>query len=249
MKEYTVQQLAKIAGVSVRTLHHYDHIGLLKPASRNAARYRFYGKSELLRLQQILFFRELDCSLEDIARMLDSPGFDPVDALEAHRKELKNRAERLDTLLDTIDKTIRKLKGEKIEMSDEELYGGLSKEQAEAYAEEARQRWDPKLVDETNARVKTWSKEKWTKVNKEIDEIMRQLAALMGTPVEDRKVQALVARHRAYLNNFYEVKPDMYRGLGKLYVEDPRFMAYFEKYRAGLADYLAQAIEYYCDKK
>jgi DNA-binding transcriptional MerR regulator len=249
MKEYTVQQLAKIAGVSVRTLHHYDQIGLLKPASRNAARYRFYGETELLRLQQILFFKELDCSLEDIERILDSPGFDPVDALEAHRKELKSRAERLDTLLATIDKTIKKLKGENIEMSDEELYGGLSKEQAEAFAEEARQRWDPKLVNETNANVKKWSKDKWASVNKELDEILRQLAALMGTPVEDRKVQALVARHRAYLNNFYEVKPGMYRGLGKLYVEDPRFRAYFEKYRAGLAAYLAQAIEFYCDNE
>ena len=249
MKEYTVQQLAKIAGVSVRTLHHYDHIGLLKPSSRNAARYRFYGEAELLRLQQILFFRELDCSLDDIARILDSPGFDPIDALEAHREELKKRAKRLDKLLETIDKTLRKLKGAKMEMSDQELYGGLSKEQAEAYAEEARQRWDPKLVDETNARVKKWSKEKWARVNKEIDEIMRQLAALMGNPVEERKVQALVARHRAYLNNFYEVKPGMYRGLGKLYTEDPRFRAYFEKYRAGLADYLALAIEFYCDKE
>ena len=249
MKEYTVQQLAKIAGVSVRTLHHYDHIGLLKPSSRNAARYRFYGEAELLRLQQILFFRELDCSLDDIARILDSPGFDPIDALEAHREELKKRAKRLDKLLETIDKTLRKLKGAKMEMSDQELYGGLSKEQAEAYAEEARQRWDPKLVDETNASVKKWSKEKWARVNKEIDEIMRQLAALMGNPVEERKVQALVARHRAYLNNFYEVKPGMYRGLGKLYTEDPRFRAYFEKYRAGLADYLALAIEFYCDKE
>ncbi len=249
MKEYTVQQLAKIAGVSVRTLHHYDHIGLLKPSSRNAARYRFYGESELLRLQQILFFRELDCSLDDIARILDSPGFDPIDALEAHREELKKRAKRLDKLLETIDKTLRKLKGEKMEMSDQELYRGLSKEQAEAYAEEARERWDPRLVNETNARVKKWSKQKWAEVNKELDEILRQLAELMGTPVEDRKVQALVARHRAYLNNFYEVKPGMYRGLGKLYTEDPRFRAYFEKYRAGLAEYLGEAIEFYCDKK
>ena len=119
MKEYTVQQLAKLAGVTVRTLHHYDHIGLLKPSSRNSARYRFYGETELLRLQQILFFKELDFNLEDIARIIDSPGFDPVDALEAHRKELQNRAERLDALLETIDKTIKRLKGEKIEMGGE----------------------------------------------------------------------------------------------------------------------------------
>ncbi len=249
MKEYTVQQLAKIAGVSVRTLHHYDHIGLLKPASRNHARYRFYGEAELLRLQQILFFRDLDCSLDDIARILDSPGFDPVEALEAHRIELKKRAKRLDALLNTIDKTIKKLKGEEIDMSDQELYGGLSKKQAEAYAEEARQRWDPKLVDETNARVKKWSKEKWAAVNKELDDMMRQLAPLMGTPVGDKRVQALVARHHAYLNNFYEVKPNMYRSLGKMYIEDPRFRSYFEKYGTGLAGYLAEAIKFCCNNK
>lgn len=133
-------------------------------------------------------------------------------------------------------------------MSDEELYGGLSKEEAQAYAEEARQRWDPKLVDETNVKVKKWSKEKWAAVNKELDGILLQLASLMGTPVRDKRVQALVARHHAYLNNFYEVKPNMYRGLGKLYIEDPRFTAYFEKYRAGLAAYLSEAIEYYCEE-
>lgn len=247
MKEYTVQQLAKLAGVTVRTLHHYDHIGLLKPSSRNAARYRFYGESELLRLQQILFFKELDFGLEDISRILDSPGFDPVRALETHRAQLKKRAERLGALLETIDKTIRKLKGEKIEMADEELYGGLSKEQAAAYAEEAGRRWDPHLVDESNARVKKWSKEKWAAVNKELDNILEQLAALMGTPVGDKRVQALIARHHAYLNNFYEVKPDMYRGLGRLYIDDPRFYAYFEKYRQGLAAYVAEAIAFYCD--
>ncbi len=247
MKEYTVQELANLAGVSVRTLHHYDHIGLLKPASRNAARYRFYGEAELLRLQQILFFRELDCSLGDIARILDSPGFDAVEALVAHRQELKKRAKRLDVLIQTIDKTIRRLKGEGTEMADEELYGGLSKQQAEAYAEEARRRWDPKLVDESNARVKKWSREKWAVVNKDLDEILKQLAGLMGSPVADPEVQSLIVRHHAYLNNFYEVKPEMYRGLGRLYIEDPRFHAYFGKYRAGLAEYLQKAIDAYCD--
>ena len=129
------------------------------------------------------------------------------------------------------------------------MYGGLSKEQAEAYAEEARARWDPKLVNATDARVKKWSKQKWAGVNSELDDILRQLAALMGTPVEDRKVQALVARHHSYMNNFFEVKPNMYRNFGKLYTEDRRFRAYFEKYRAGLADYLAEAMEFYCGKK
>lgn len=248
MKEYTVQQLAKIASVTVRTLHHYDHIGLLRPSSRNAARYRLYGEEELFRLQQILFFRELDFRLEDIARIINSPGFDPVDALAAHREELKKRVARLYLLLDTIDKTIKKLKGERIEMADEELYGGLSKEQAEAYAEEARRRWDPRLVNETNARVEKWTKEKWAKVNEELDDILKDLATLMGTPIGDTRVQSLIARHHAHMKNFFDVKPAMYRNFAHLYTEDARFRAYFEGYRAGLAEYLAEGIIFYSER-
>ena len=131
MKAYTVHQVAEMAGVSVRTLHHYDHIGLLKPAARTAAGYRLYGEHDLLRLQQILLFRELDVPLETIRSILDDPGFDPVEALEAHRHTLEGQAARLARLLQTIDKTIQRIKGDTMAISDEELYEGLPKEQSE----------------------------------------------------------------------------------------------------------------------
>ena len=134
---------------------------------------------------------------------------------------------------------------------DEELYKGFSPEeqvQLKEYAEEARQKYDPKLVDEVNRKVSKWSKKKWDAVRSEGDEVLRQLAVLKGKPVNGPAVQALVARYHAHLNNFYQVSAAVYRGLGSLYVEDPRFRKNFDRFGSGLADYLKKAIEYYCDK-
>ncbi len=249
MKQYSVRQLAKLAGVSVRTLHHYDQIGLLKPSSRSAAKYRYYTEGELFRLQQILFYRELDVPLAEIRKILDDPRFEPVRALRNHRRLIGERLERLRTLLETIDKTILELKGEKKMASQEELYQGFSPEekaQHAQYAGEARKKYDPVVVDEVNARVGTWPKEKCNAVRKEWDDVIRQLATLKGKPVSEPAVQALVARHHANLEHFYRAPAGMYRGLAQLYVDDPRFRQNFDKFGADLADYLKEAIEYFC---
>ncbi len=140
MDGYTVKKLAEMAGVSVRTLHHYDETGLLKPAERTNAGYRLYGEDELLRLQQILFYKELDFPLKKIAEILESPRFDKVAALKQHKIALKNRRTRLDTLLSTVDKTISKIEEDTI-MSYEELYEGFPKEKAEAWRNEAIEKW------------------------------------------------------------------------------------------------------------
>ncbi len=141
---HTVHQLASLAGISVRTLHHYDHIGLLKPSARSAAGYRLYGTEDLLRLQQILLYRELDLPLEEIRRILDDPGFDPVRALAQHRRTLELHAERLARLLHTIDRTIARLTEVDMSLSDEELYEGLPKEQVDRWKREVNERYDPK---------------------------------------------------------------------------------------------------------
>ncbi len=251
MREYTVQQLAKMAGVSVRTLHHYDQIGLLKPSSRSRAKYRYYTERELFRLQQILFFKELEVPLAEIAKILDDPSFDPVVALKTHRRLIEERIQRLTTLLATVDKTIRELKGEKKMKSHEELYKGFSpeeKEQFASYSEEARKKYDTKMVDDVNARVSKWPKEKWDAVRKEWDDVVHQLATLKDKPVSDPVVQALVARHHANLENFFHAPAAMYKGLGNLYVEDPRFRKNFDAHGDGVADFLKEAIEYYCQK-
>ncbi len=163
-KAYTVRQLARMAGVSVRTLHHYDQIGLLKPPARTEAGYRLYGENDLLRLQQILFFRELDLPLAEIKAILDRPGFDQVEALRDHRRMLGERAERLARLLRTVDRTIAKLTGEdNMPITDEELYEGFSpkeREQLQGYEAEARDRWG-EMAAESQGRVRQMSKAQW----------------------------------------------------------------------------------------
>ena len=244
---YAVKALAKMAGVSVRTLHHYDHIGLLKPSSRTAAGYRLYGQKDLLRLQQILFYRELDFPLSEIKKILDRPGFKLTKALENHRAMLQERAERLARLLKTIDKTIQQLEEENVSMTDEELYEGFSKEQIEGYRREVRERYDPKLVEESELRVRKMTKEQWKVIKQTGDEIPRRLAGLMDRPPSDPEVQKVIAQHYKWIENFYTVSAERYRGLGALYVEDPRFRANYDKHRAGLADFMKAAMEYYCD--
>ena len=149
MKQYSVKQLAKLAGVSVRTLHLYDEKGLLKPFVRTEAKYRYYGEKELLKLQQILFYKELDFSLQDIGDIMNDPDFDVINALESHKTALKARQNRLSTLLQTIDKTIFHLLNKDKMLQHEDLYEGLPKEKAEAYRAEAIERWGQDTVEKS----------------------------------------------------------------------------------------------------
>jgi len=249
MKAYTERQLAKLAGVSVRALHHYDHIGLLTPSARTAAGYRLYQDDDLLRLQQILFFKELDVPLCEIRNILDDPAFDQIEALAKHRRLLQARAERLTHLLTTIDRTINKLKGEDMDkpMTDEELYEGFSKEQRERYQREARERYDPALVEESERRIRKMTKAQWGDVKGEGDDITRSLAALIDRDPGDAEVQQLIARHHAWIERFYPANAEVYSGLGQLYAENAEFRAFYDKYRVGLADFMKAAMAYYAE--
>jgi DNA-binding transcriptional MerR regulator len=236
-----------MAGVSVRTLHHYDHIDLLKPSSRTAAGYRLYEEGDLLRLQQILFFKELDFPLSEIRDILDDPEFDQVEALENHRRLLQGRAERLVHLLRTIDKTIQRLKEDDMTMTDEELYEGFTKEQIERYQREAREMYDPELMAESERRLRSMTKAQWNAVKEEGDRVTRALAEAADRAPSDPEVQALIARHYAWIEQFYAASAEMYRGLGRLYVEHEEFRAFYDKYRPGLADFMQAAMAYYAD--
>jgi DNA-binding transcriptional MerR regulator len=247
VKVYTVSQLAEMAGVSVRTLHHYDHIDLLKPSSRTAAGYRLYGERDLLRLQQILFFKELDFPLSEIRNVLDDPDFDQIEALENHRRLLQGRAERLTHLLRTIDKTIQRLTEDDMTMTDEELYEGFTKEQIERYKREAREMYDPELVAESERRVRSMSKAQWNAVKEEGDQVTRAIAEVADRAPDASEVQTLIARHHAWIEQFYTASAELYRGLGQLYVEHEEFRAFYDKYRPGLADFMQAAMAYYAD--
>ena len=247
VKTYTVSQLARMAGVSVRTLHHYDHIELLVPSSRSEAGYRLYGERDLLRLQQILFFRELDFPLGEIRAILDDPAFDPVEALESHRRLLQEQVERLTRLLATIDRTIDRLEERDMGLTDQELYEGFTDEQAERYTREARERYGADVVEATEKRLRKLSKAQWQGVKKEGEEIARALAELADRPAGDAEVQALIARHHRWIETFYDAPADLYRGLGEMYAENDEFRAFYDRFRPGLADQLKAAMAYYAE--
>lgn len=248
MRAYTVRQVATMAGASVRTLHHYDHIGLLTPSARTAAGYRLYDEADLLRLQQILFFKELDFPLGEIRRILDDPGFDQVEALQHHRRLLQKRAERLARLLNTVDKTIRRLTEDNMgtRMSVEELYEGFTDEQMERYRREARERWG-EVVEQTEERLRDMPRAEWQAVKNEGEDVTRAIAALMDRAPDDQEVQHQIAQHHAWIEHFYLAPAEVYRGLGQLYVEHEEFRAYYEKYRPGLAGFMQAAMAYYAE--
>jgi DNA-binding transcriptional MerR regulator len=245
-KAYTVNQLARLARVSVRTLHHYDQIGLLEPSERTASGYRLYRKPELLRLQQILFYKELDIPLMTIKEILGRPGFDQVEALLEHRRNLQQRASRIEKLLQTIDKTITKITEEKMELTDAELYDGFTEEQRERYPRQAKERYGTEMVEETEKRLRKLSKAEWQSIKEEGDQVTRDLAALADRPPQDAQVQAAIARHHAWIEHFFDAPADVYRRLGQGYAEDPDFRSTYDKYRTGLADFIRAAIDYYC---
>ena len=248
VKAYTIGRLARMAGVSVRTLHHYDHTGLLKPSARTEAGYRLYGEPELLRLQQILFFRELDMPLDAVRQVLDDPTFDEVTALQQHREQLQRRVTRLARLMNTIDRTINRIAEDDMTLTDEELYEGFTNEQIERYKREVREMYDPALVAESERRLKKMSRAEWKSVQAEGQAVTTAIAALIDREPADPAVQALVAQHHAWIEHFYPCSAEVYRGLSRGYVEHAEFRAFYEKVRPGLAEFLSAAMKVYADE-
>lgn len=244
--KYTVKEVADLAGVSRRTLHYYDEIGLLKPTTVDTNRYRYYRKEEVLRLQQILFFREMDFSLDDIKKMMDRPDFDLIETMKAHRAALQKRVGRLNKLILTLDQTILHLNGE-IEMSTQDLFIGFDEETQEAYAEEAAQRWDAEKVKASNQRWKDYSAEKKAAILAEGKAIHEDLLAHMGEGYGSEAVQATVGRWYEHLRHFYEPSLEIFRGLGQGYEEDPAFAAFYQKLHPDMPRFFRQAIDHYCD--
>jgi DNA-binding transcriptional MerR regulator len=239
---YTIQKLANLAGVSVRTLRFYDQINLLKP-NRDINGYRVYDDKEITKLQQILFFRELEFALEEIKKIVDSPKFDILQALNDQKKLVELEITKLEDLLKTINKTIQKTKGE-IQMNDKELYGNLTKEEVEQYKKEVREKYG-----DFNDKTENWSTKDFGKIAKQQGEMTQAIADLFkkGLDISDKEVQYHIAKHYEFTNVFFECSIEAYKNLGKLYIEDKRFTSFYDKYSIGLAQFMCDAIEYYCD--
>jgi DNA-binding transcriptional MerR regulator len=244
-----ISDLAKASGVTVRTLHYYDKIGLLVPQTRTGNHYRVYSQDDTLKLQQILFYRELGFTLLEIKKMLVIKGLDLEARLREHKVALEHRIDRYHQLINTIDNTILFLNREKTMLTDEELYKGFTKEEIHEINKEVELKYDPKIVAESRSKVRGYSKQQWEQIKAEGEQISKDLAEALGKGLEycDKEVQGIIARHYRHLHNFYTPTPQIYRGLGEMYAADPRFRKNYDKYRTGLADFVKKAIEYYCD--
>lgn len=244
MKPLTVGETARLTGVSVRTLHYYDEIGLLRPSGASEGGYRLYDEGCLARLQQILFFREIDLPLEEIGRILNSPAFDSRIAMERHRELLAMKAARLEQLIGLVDNI---LKGE-MEM-DFKPFDASALEQAKAqYEQEARERWgDTQAYAQSEAKTRAYGKADWEEIAAQAEELYRSLAACMGDGPASPRAQKLVGQWQAHITRYYYgCTDDMLAGLGALYVADERFTRHIDRFAPGLAAFLGDAIRVYC---
>lgn len=247
-KQYTVKELASLSGVSVRTLHHYDDVGLLSPATRSDSGYRLYGQKELLRLQQILFYKELEVPLKEISRIIDDPEFDEKEALLNHKVALRKRKDRLDNLILTIDKTIHKMEGDDM-VTDKELYAGFSEEQIKRYEQEIVESYGENVFQTSQKNIKKMSKQQWASLKTDEENICKKMASFMssGTQVDDINVQEVVKQHHSWIENFYPAGKEVYSGLADLYASHPGFQKHYEKHEKGLSDYMKAAMLRYSE--
>ncbi|MHB9941897.1 MerR family transcriptional regulator [Clostridium sporogenes] len=249
---YRVKEVADMAGISVRMLHHYDKIDLLKPESINTAGYRLYSDENLDRLQQILFFKELNFPLQEIKIILDSPNFNRKEALKTHRQLLLEKKIRLEKIIQSVDKTIDSIEGG-IKMDKKEVLGAFDmnkiEEHQKKYSKEVKEKYgNTSAYKESNEKTSKYTKEDWNNIMKDWDEIYKKLVNLMDRDPGHKEVQEAVHDFRNHISkNFYNCTPEIFRGLGDLYVNDERFTSNIDKYKVGLSKFLREAINVYCD--
>ncbi len=245
---YTVKQLCDLAGVTPRTLHYYDQIDLLKPSDVGENGYRYYDDAALLRLQQILFYRELDLGLLQIKDALDAPEFDLVESLQSHREALQAKVDRLQSLVQTVDNTIVHLIGA-ADMSKQALFAGFSEEKQKQYEAEIADNpnYDQDKVKESQRNWGSYSAAKKDQIMREGKDIYADLLGVMDKGAGSPEVQAIMARWHQHLRYFYEPTPEILRGLGQMYNQHPDFIANFQALHPDLPAFLEQAVGLYCD--
>jgi len=249
--EYSINKLAKISGVTTRTLRYYDEIALLRPARVAASGYRMYGPKQVDTLQQILLFRELGFALADIKRLLSAPEFDRAQAFAAHLTELQAKRERLDTLIRNVTKSQAVLQKGHI-MADQEKFEGFKQElidkNEQAYGEEVRAKYGDKAMDESNAKLKGLTQAQYQEGERLRVEFESTLKAAFeaGDPAA-ALAQKACDLHRQWLSVYYpKYSKEYHRGLAEMYVADERFKANYEKLGTGCTEFLRDAIKIYC---
>ena len=239
---YKVGTVARIAKVTIRTLHHYDEIGLLTPSGRSGAGYRLYTNSDIERLQQIRFHRELGFALEEIRSVLDAPDFEARSVLRLHRKRLAQRLRETKALVALVDRMLSTPEGDRT-MSAEALFDGFRPEEYEA---EAKQRWGNTPVwQQSQRRTATYGPDDWHSIKAEGAAIVKELAARQsaGDAPESEAAMAAAEQHRQHIDRwFYACSPFMHAALAEMYTADARFAQYFDRHGEDLCSYVAAAI-------
>ncbi|MEO8888978.1 MAG: MerR family transcriptional regulator [Jatrophihabitantaceae bacterium] len=245
MNEYTVGEVARLAHVSVRTLHHYDEIGLLTPLGRSSAGYRQYSDADLARLQQIRYYRELDFGLDEIATILADRDAAADDHLRRQHRLLRERLARSQALLNAIEKEMED-REMGIALTPEEQFELFGTDQFQEYAEEAEQRWgDTDAWKQSRRRTATYTKDDWIQITAEADANIAAFAEALqaGVPATTAAAMDLAEEHRAHISGwFYDCGLELHRGLAELYVADPRFTASYDEIGAGLSQYVHDAM-------
>ncbi|TDD01959.1 MerR family transcriptional regulator [Nonomuraea diastatica] len=242
---FSVGQVARLAGITVRTLHHYDEIGLLTPGERTHAGYRRYTDADLVRLQQILLYRELGFGLDEIAVILDAPHTDELTHLRRQHELLTRKAERLHEVIAAVERSIQG-RTHNIALTPQDRFEVFGDFQPEDHDPEVERRWgDTEAYAESRRRIATYTKADWLEQKAEAAAITDDLVAACkaGLPADGEHAMDLAERHRGHINRwFYPCTHEIHRCLGDLYVDDPRFRATFDDLVPGLAGYVRQAI-------
>lgn len=248
--EYTVQKLGLLAGVSTRTLRYYDEIGLLKPARINSSGYRIYGRQEVDRLQQILFYRELGVGLEEIKVLMTADTFDADRALREHREKLLEKRKQLDALIATVELTLAHRKGAKT-MSDKQKFEGFKQKLIDdneaRYGKEIREKYGDERVERSNQKVKNMTEQEYAELEQLSADLHTTLAAAFATgDPAGELAQKAADMHRRWLTFYWDsYNPEAHAGVAQMYVDDPRFTAYYDKDQPGTAAFLRDAVLVY----
>ncbi len=252
--EYTVQKLGNLTGISTRTLRYYDEIGILKPARINSSGYRIYGQIEVDRLQQILFYKELGISLENINEIVSSPSFDGAKALIEHRERLLDKRKQLDALIENVEKSIASTEG-RLTMSDQEKFEGFKQnlidDNEKKYGKEARGKYGDEAVNNSNEKLLNMTQEQHEEVTRLASELEVKLAEAFktGNPAGEL-AQKAADLHKKWLSFYWnQYSKEAHAGLAQMYVDDERFTAYYDKVQPGTAEFLRDAIHIYTGTK
>ncbi|GHH39661.1 MerR family transcriptional regulator [Streptomyces candidus] len=242
---YSVGQVAEFAGVTVRTLHHYDAIGLLSPSGRSHAGHRRYDDTDLDRLQQILFYRELGFPLDQVATLLDDPHTDPREHLRRQHELLSARITRLQEMAAAVE-TAMEARRMGINLTPEEKFEVFGDHDPDQYAEEVQERWgDTDAYRESQRRTATYTKEDWKRLTEGLDALHNNMADLLaaGVPADSTDAMDVAEEHRLFMcDGYFHVSHEMHTCFGEMYVADERFTAVYENIRPGLAVYMRDAI-------